>query len=213
MRSIITCLEPVADYIPIMMMRTAVLAALVTAIGSGSIAVTEAAPSPPPPPVERIVSDYRPAGGPKTDLSAGSGQAGARTEGIAGGFVFVPVNPFRTWDSRDTGLGRLPGGFVNRFTVLTDVNDIQQIPVEAIAVTYNLTVTDTLGAGYLALYPVDIDWPGNSSINWTTNGQTIANGGTVAIGNFEGVIGGIEVYNGPSSPGTHFIIDITGYFI
>ena len=193
------------------MLRVVAIAAIcATLLSGGAVAVSEAAPAPPPP-VERIVAAYqlptiKPA-------PVASGSTGSRPEAIAGGFVFVPVNPFRTWDSRAAGFGRLPGGLVARFTVLTDINDVQRIPVEAVAVTYNLTVTDTIGGGYLALYPVDIEWPGNSSINWTVSGSTIANGGTVAIGDFEDVIGGIEVYNGLSSPGTHFIIDVTGYYL
>lgn len=188
------------------------LASLVLA-GGGTLltsSLSSAAPAPPvaPPPVERVVTGHQ-----ERTPKALIADPTSFTEGVAGGYVFVPINPFRTWDSRATGLGRLPGGLVDRFTVLTDMNNVQRIPAEAVAVTYNLTVDDTLGAGYLALYPVDIDWPGNSSINWTTSRTTLANGGTVAIGDWGGVVGGIEVYNGLSSPGTHFIIDITGYYL
>lgn len=185
------------------------LASLVLA-GGGSLltsSLSSAAPSPPPP-VERVITDHQ-----VPTPKAAPADATSFTEGVAGGYVFVPINPFRTWDSRLTGYGRLPGGMVDRFTVLTDMDNVQRIPVEAVAVTYNLTVDATLGAGYLALYPVDIVWPGNSSINWSASNTTLANGGTVAIGDWGGVVGGIEVYNGPSSPGTHFIVDITGYYI
>ena len=135
------------------------------------------------------------------------------TEGVAGGYVFVPINPFRSFDSRR--IGPLPGGFVDRFSVLTDEYGIPRIPSDAVAVTYNLTVTATTGAGFAAIYPVDIDWPGNSSINWTGPGTTVANGGTVAIGNFQDVIGGVEVYIGPdlASVSSHYLIDITGYYV
>lgn len=135
------------------------------------------------------------------------------TEGIAGGYVFVPIDPFRTFDSRRIGV--LPGGFVDRFSVLTDEYGRPRIPSNAVAVTYNLTVTDTTGAGYAAIYPVDIDWPGNSSINWTGPATTVANGGTVAIGDYLDVIGGVEVYIGPDLPSvsTHYLIDITGYYV
>ncbi|MFM8528108.1 MAG: hypothetical protein ACKOD2_00210 [Ilumatobacteraceae bacterium] len=130
------------------------------------------------------------------------------------GYTFVPINPYRAFDSR--GLPYyLQGGYTNRFDVLTDEYGNSQIPYGVVAVTYNLTVTSTFGEGFFSIYPVDIYWPGTSSINWTSSGQTIANGGVVAIGDYGGVYGGVEVYVGPNRPGvaTDYIVDITGYFI
>lgn len=132
----------------------------------------------------------------------------------SGGYTFVPINPYRTFDSR--GLSYyLQGGYTNRFDVLTDQYGVSQIPYGAVAVTYNLTVTSTFGEGFFSIYPVDIYWPGTSSVNWISSGQTIANGGVVAIGDYAGVYGGVEVYVGPNRPGvaTDYIIDITGYYI
>jgi hypothetical protein len=41
----------------------------------------------------------------------------------------------------------------------------------------NLTVTNTgAGGGYVAVFPANIGWPGNSSINWTNANENIANG-------------------------------------
>jgi hypothetical protein len=137
----------------------------------------------------------------------------ARTEGIAGGYVFVPINPFRAYDSRSYADGFMGGGDTVYFDVLTDQNGAAMIPADAVAVTYNLTATVTLNSGFLAIYPADIYWPGNSSLNWTQTNQTLANGGTVAIGNLDGP-GQVEVYCGPATYlGTDFIVDITGYYI
>ncbi len=137
----------------------------------------------------------------------------ARTEMVVGGYLFVPINPFRTFDSR-----AYPDGFMRArdtwfFDVLTDQVGSPMIPASAVAVTYNLTIAGTLGGGYCALYPADIYWPGNSSINWTQSGQTIANGGTVAIG-FLDAPGQVEIYCDTTggSAGTYFILDITGFY-
>ncbi|MEO6124702.1 MAG: hypothetical protein ABIR32_13440 [Ilumatobacteraceae bacterium] len=141
--------------------------------------------------------------------------ASLRPEGIAGGYVFVPINPFRALDSRDYVDGYLFAGDTWAFDVISDQSGGARIPTGAVAVTYNLTVTDTSGGGgYIAIYPANIDWPGNSSVNWTASGTTLANGGTVAIGNFNGP-GKVEVYVGPAGgpTGTDFLIDITGYYI
>ena len=40
----------------------------------------------------------------------------------------------------------------------------------------NVTVTQTDLAGYIAVFPADIAWPGNSSVNWSAPNQNVANG-------------------------------------
>jgi hypothetical protein len=134
-------------------------------------------------------------------------------DGIAGGYVFVPINPYRTFDSRQYQNGFQFGGHEVYFDVITNTNGVQQIPSDAVAVTYNLAVDNTTGSGFLSVYPADINWPGNASINWTTTGTTLSNGGTVAIG-FLDAPGQIAVYVGPELLiGTDYVIDITGYYI
>lgn len=132
----------------------------------------------------------------------------------AGGYTFVPINPYRTFDSRAYADGFLLPGDEMYFEVLTDTNGVQQIPSNAVAVTYNLTATGTWGAeGYLAVFPADINWPGNSSINWFGGDLSIANGGVVTLGFLDGP-GQISVYCGQVSlTGTDFIVDITGYYV
>ncbi|MGB8858560.1 MAG: hypothetical protein WCC60_04860 [Ilumatobacteraceae bacterium] len=137
-----------------------------------------------------------------------------RAEGTAGGYVFVPINPYRTLDSRAYADGFMLAGDSWFFDVITDVGGAVRIPSTAVAVTYNLTATGTFGAGYCALYPANISWPGNSSINWSTSNQSIANGGTVSIGYLDAP-GQVEIYCGEAGQfvGTDFVLDITGYYI
>ena len=142
---------------------------------------------------------------------------GAETDGglqaQLSGYTFTPINPYRAYDSRPYVDGFLLPGQGVYFEVLSDVNGTQQIPASAVAVTYNLTATGTFGAqGYLAVFPADINWPGNSSINWVASNQSIANGGVVALGARSGP-GEITVYCGQVSlTGTDFIVDITGFY-
>lgn len=150
------------------------------------------------------------AGGTPTQFT----EAGDVPNGIAGGYVYVPVNPYRTFDSRSYTNGFLPGGWAMYFDVITDASGAARIPSNAVAVTYNLAVTNTAGSGFLGIYPANIGWPGNASINWMASGTTLSNGGTVAIG-FGDAAGQIEVYAGPAAAGvgTDFVIDITGYYV
>jgi hypothetical protein len=71
----------------------------------------------------------------------------------------------------------------------------------------NLTVTETIGAGFVAVFPAGIAWPGNSSINWSASNQNIANGVISAVdGN-----GAIKIRGG-SNP-THVVIDRIGFMV
>ncbi len=71
----------------------------------------------------------------------------------------------------------------------------------------NLTVTETVGAGYVAVFRADIAWPGNSSINWSGANQNIANGVITPVD----ATGKIKIRGGDGS--THVIIDRIGYLI
>jgi hypothetical protein len=143
------------------------------------------------------------------------GYTGDMPEGIAGGYVFVPINPYRTIDSRDYADGYLLPGEAVYFDVLVDQTNVPMIPPEAVAVTFNLTATNTSGGGgFLAVFPADINWPGNSNINWSFDGTTIANSGTVKLGHYDAP-GQITVAHGPANRpgGVDFVVDITGYYI
>ena len=81
-----------------------------------------------------------------------------------------------------------------------------RVPSGASAVFYNLTVVNSPGNGYLALFPFGTAWPHNSSINYS-NGLAIANSGLVALG------GDRQVNVLCNGARTNFIIDITGYYL
>jgi hypothetical protein len=72
----------------------------------------------------------------------------------------------------------------------------------------NLTVTETEGnGGFVAVFPANIAWPGNSSINWFGPGQNLANGVVTALD----PSGQIKIHGGAAS--THVVIDRIGWLI
>ena len=74
----------------------------------------------------------------------------------------------------------------------------------------NCTVTDTEQSGYLVISASDLSGqlqrPQTSNVNWSTNGQTLANLVLTAVGGENTV----SVYCGGIGR-THFIIDLQGY--
>ena len=73
----------------------------------------------------------------------------------------------------------------------------------------NLTVTETEGAtgGFVAVFPADVPWPGNSSINWSSPDQNVANGVITAID----ATGQVKIRGGAAR--THVVIDRIGFMI
>ena len=71
----------------------------------------------------------------------------------------------------------------------------------------NLTIAQTTGAGFVAIFPADIPYPGNSSINWSLPNSFIANGVITKVD----ATGKIKIRGGDGS--TDVIIDRIGYLI
>ena len=70
----------------------------------------------------------------------------------------------------------------------------------------NLTVTETSAGGFVAIFPADIAWPGNSSINWKAVNQDVANGVITRVD----ATGKIKVR---ASNATHVVIDRIGFLL
>lgn len=81
------------------------------------------------------------------------------------------------------------------------------LPDNAIAVSYNVTVTAPTGAGDLRIYPGGTTPPLASVINYVS-GQTRANSGVVPIGSG----GGLDVQCDQAAGLVDFIMDVNGYF-
>lgn len=147
-----------------------------------------------------------------TAVVAGSvaGVVGASPAGAVG-LGFNPIDPYRCIDTRAFNLGPFPSGQLFDIDLWTDEFGTPRIPSSASAVTFNLTITETVGSGFLAVFPADSDFPGVSNINWS-GPVTIANGGTVALGPSPVLGAGCVSVLGGGGGATQFIIDITGWF-
>ncbi len=127
----------------------------------------------------------------------------------AGGATFVPITPTRIVDTREKNsqvYGALAAGRVASFNVA----GLAGVPSNAVAVTGNATVTATTGGGYVSVDPNLVAGvvPGSSTINFP-RGDIRANNVTVPLS------GGklSAVYVGAARTSTHFVFDVTGYFV
>ena len=140
-----------------------------------------------------------------------SGDANNFVNGV--GYFYIPasaafhaISPARAYDSRLHD-GPISGGQTRTISVATTTGGALLVPPTVSAVVYNLTVADTVSTGFLGLFPFGTTWQGNSSINWFTPGEIVANGGIVALGGDRQV----NVICGGGS--TDFIVDVTGFFL
>ncbi|MCU1398920.1 MAG: hypothetical protein JWN62_2029 [Acidimicrobiales bacterium] len=127
------------------------------------------------------------------------------------------IDPVRVFDSRLAlpSQGKLSSGN-NKVVSIKDARDTTTggvlvadvVPVGAVAIVGNLTVTNTVGAGFLSVVPGDATKFSASSINWFGTDQNLANGITAKIAADRSV----KVFCGGGNA-TDFIIDVTGYYI
>ena len=122
------------------------------------------------------------------------------------GAEWYPVSPVRLLDTR-SGNG-LSGAFVDEKPRTFQLTGRGTVPVDAVAVTANLTVTGATANGYAAIGPSMSAKPSTSTLN-VVKGQTIANGVTLRVGS-GGKVG--SVFMSASGAKAHEIVDLTGYF-
>ncbi len=119
--------------------------------------------------------------------------------------TYTPLSPSRILDTR-SGVGAPKGIVGPGGNVRLQVNGRGGVPGSAVsAVVLNLTVTGSLGGGYLTAYPDGAARPTASSINFA-KGVTRANSVTVAVG----ANGFVNIFQ--SSAGAHVIADVAGYY-
>jgi endosialidase-like protein len=124
----------------------------------------------------------------------------------AGESDFVGLTPCRLVDTRGNGFGgafgppALDTGVPRDFPIQGQCG----IPAKALAVSLNVTATNTQGPGFLLLYPQGGVQPLVSTLNYV-GGETVANAAIVPLGP-----GGLTIVAGVS--GTELILDVNGYF-
>lgn len=152
--------------------------------------------------------------------SSTSGYVGAIFQYTLPTLSLVLITPVRVFDSRLSQFGGpiAAGGsrtinVKNAINVLTGaVTTPNAIPKGAKAVAFNLTVTGTVKAGFVAINPGTGTTVTVSMINWATGGATIANGGVVALGSGTAERQVTLVVGGSTGARTQVIVDITGYY-
>jgi hypothetical protein len=121
--------------------------------------------------------------------------------------TFNPITPCRVADTRGNGFTGaygppfMPGSSSRNFVITGQCG----IPAAATAVSFNFTVTDTAGPGFLLAYPQGGSAPTVSTLNYLAN-QIIANAAVVPLS----ASGAITVVPGVS--GFNLIIDVNGYY-
>lgn len=129
------------------------------------------------------------------------------TLGTPNNASFYTLTPCRVLDTREaSGAPALVAGATRVFTVVGQGAGQCQVPPTAKAVSVNVTVTQPTSPGHLTVFP-----GGNPPLASTINffpGQTRANNAIVPLG----ANGTISVLDGQPSGGTHFILDVNGYF-
>jgi hypothetical protein len=123
------------------------------------------------------------------------------------GSTFIPIAPVRLLDSRFNN-GTV-GPFTSSVPKTVDIAGRAAIPNDAVAITGNLTVVGQQQAGYASLTPLPVANPATSTINFPL-GDNRANNITSPLSN----AGGVSLtYKATPGKQTHFILDVTGYFL
>src|SRR5215831_17882120 len=155
------------------------------------------------------VPDWQP---PSNFTLRGPSEGGSRTAITTMGDIgheigFEPVTPCRIVDTRGPagtfGAPSLSPGVSRNFPLPT--GPCAGIPTGVGAYSLNVTATNTVGPGFIKIYPQGGAAPVVSTLNYVA-GQTVANAAVVPAG----TAGGITVVAGVS--GTDLIIDINGYY-
>ncbi len=128
--------------------------------------------------------------------------------------AWFPLTPGRVHDSR-AGIRIVPNAvatvFVGDSHTSSGAIDVSGfVPLGATAVSFNLTVTLTVGSGYLAVLPGDVSTSATSTINWFATGQTFAN---ASLCKLDDQLNLNVRCGGPAGAGAHFIVDVTGYYM
>ena len=182
------------------------LVALAAAITGSLVFVSEVQAQPDPTPVPAVLESLE-----RQTAELNAGEAS----------VFVPIPSFRLQDTRDWGEKSGSREGFNNLAGYVVGGETFGVPLDATAVTFNVTAVDTENRGYIQIFNEEGTSPGDTStVNWTQTGQNIANSGTVALTRGEFDLDGpvkmvdfVAYVGGPPNAKTHIVVDITGYYI
>jgi hypothetical protein len=134
----------------------------------------------------------------------------AQAPGLAPKSSFVPIAAYRALDTRQSLSDKIRVKETRLIDVSADTSGTVQLPDTVTAVTFNVTVTQTEGKGFLQVFAPNTTFGSTSTLNWDGN-ETVANSGTVTV--FQANPGnGIGLYVDGAAAAAHVIIDITGCY-
>lgn len=113
-------------------------------------------------------------------------------------------SPVRDLDTR-TAVGGHPGPLGPGGGFALKVDGVQGVPADAEAVALNLTEVDGDSPSYLAAWPDQTSWPGNSNLNFPA-GRVLANRVIVQVGGNGSIL--IRNFAGHA----HVLVDVAGWF-
>lgn len=121
--------------------------------------------------------------------------------------LFVPTVPIRVTDTRPTSFDFRTDEFIaansELVVALDGAGDVPE--VGAAAALLNVTATESAAAGFVTIWPSDLDRPKISNLNQISAGVTRPNAALVPLSD----IGDIKLF---SLGGVHAIVDVFGYF-
>jgi hypothetical protein len=142
-----------------------------------------------------------PAGALRGQLAAGPDAAGSAH--------FLPTS-LRAYDSRIAPATKLTSGETRTISLATGVDGDDEVgiavPPGATAAIVTLTATETDGPGFLSIFSAASATPLTSNLNYSVAGLSVAVSTQVAVDDS----GRIKVLAGAA--GTHFIVDVVGYY-
>jgi len=118
--------------------------------------------------------------------------------------AFTPLTPTRILDTRNS-IGYSGAKPANGAVVSLQVTGANGIPADAVAVSVNLTGTESGGPGFVTMYPDDESQPLASSLNFTTANETVANAALIRLP----ASGRLNLFTQRSA---HLVVDVTGYW-
>jgi hypothetical protein len=149
-------------------------------------------------------------------VTAGNPGTWRKIGGPASAGALHAINPTRVYDSRiaSTPASGKFAADTSRVISVKDGRDPKSgavtvadvIPTGATAITYNVSVTQTSGPGFVFVAPGDATAITASSINWSGPNTTLANAGLVKLDGSRQ----LRIFSAVGA--AHVIIDVTGYY-
>jgi hypothetical protein len=157
----------------------------------------------------RIEVDLR-----NSDSGTGIGFVGVVYQYFSPTVSLVPITPVRVFDSRFST--HVVQGSPRTINVKDAINvstgavvTPNAIPQGARAVSFTITVTNTVNAGFATIVPGTGTTVTASNVNWSGNGQTVAAGGVVTLGSGSAERQVTIVIGGGGAAAADVIVDIT----